>query len=297
MQIEVGKCYRTRDGRVAGPIEHVGGQKVVWKGPIGSEMHGWKLDGGWTLGVGEHRLDLVAEAPEPLPADLEVQSEFEALKDRVGRLRDSVDERLQALTDKVEAMTGRAGPNDLVRVADLCAKLEARVISLEAGARVQAATIRRLSDQVGGLLMERALPAAVAADPVRAEAERAGPPTPRLGVDQFHWPLADEIKAALAGEVTGDVGRAPLPPGSVRELAEEVERLRKENERLTKRESWAAKVADSDAQGEISPPPGGWTAHATALAVDLDALRKENGQLRRAISDAEAHIKRMGARA
>jgi hypothetical protein len=149
---------------------------------------------------------------------LDVSREAVAQRDRA--------DRLEAALAKFQSQ----GP------AAMITKLEQRIISLEAGARVQAATIRRLSDQVGSLLMERALPAAVAADPVRAEAERAGPPTPR--------------DAALAGEVTGNVGRPALPGGSVRELAEEVERL-----------------------------------------------TTENGHLRRAISDAEAHIKRIEARA
>jgi hypothetical protein len=235
MQIEAGKFYRTRDGRKV-EIDRVNDAiaAYVMRGRVENGFfgeNGWTREGRFDLTRPNHPADLVAEWTEQAPADPEVQSEFDALKDRVGRLRDSVDERLGKMAGMIVDLTRMQDEMDAAGV-----KLEQRIVSIEAGARVQAATIRRLSDQVGGLLCERVLPAAVAADPVRAEAERAGPPSPR--------------DAALAGEVTGDVGKPALPGGSVRELAEE-----------------------------------------------NAALRREVEQLRRAIWDAEAHIKRMGARA
>jgi hypothetical protein len=90
LKLEVGKYYRTRDGRKAGPLRPFGGNELKFQGPIAGDEsdcdYSWRPDGAWGLkGWKPSDRDIVAEwtdegARQPQAAqDQERETELERL--------------------------------------------------------------------------------------------------------------------------------------------------------------------------------------------------------------------------
>lgn len=77
MEIEAGKSYRTRDGRVFGPMEkvepaHRGNPIWVWRAPATDSLWlYWREDGSWAADKKESPMDLIAEAESETPEKMD----------------------------------------------------------------------------------------------------------------------------------------------------------------------------------------------------------------------------------
>lgn len=75
MKVEVGKAYRTRDGRKAYVARYARTSDYPYGGNIESKPFSWKEDGTWSEPHGQTREDLIEEWTEPQPKEQTMPAE------------------------------------------------------------------------------------------------------------------------------------------------------------------------------------------------------------------------------